>query len=202
MAQEQVESITIRVPREIAEDIVFMLEPELGELDREDVLGKFSLLAFQHLYDWLSGRKRYRTITEQHTDWLENIYTRLLPPDEVPGYSRLYNRFNIPYGQAGYIIRVLVERELPHLRTRAREELRSALANVLPDATDAIEEDRPHQPLRVTVSLLADRELCNAADTLYRRDNATLLPQRSHGYGDNRTVMVPAKTVLQILDEL
>jgi hypothetical protein len=205
VAENRLTRVALQVPTEIVEHILLMMEPEMGEMDREDrerILGEFASLGFEQLYDWLSGRKRYRTLTEQHTEWLENIYTRLLPEAEVPGYSRLYNKFNIPYGQAGYIIRVLLERELPHLRRRAREDLKSALENVLPDAQEAIEDNRPDQPLRLTLSLLAEGELRNAANVLYRRDDATLLPEKSFSYGDTRTVMLPAKTVGEVLEDL
>ena len=202
MAENQLESITIQVPTEVVEHILFMMEPELGEMDRDGILRDFASLGFQHFYDWLSGRKRYRTLTEQHTEWLENTYTRLLPEEEVPSYSRLYNKFNIPYGQAGYMMRVLVERELPHLRATARQKLKEALGRALPKAQEAIEDSRPDQPIKVTLSLLAEREVRNAVNVLYRKDDATLLPERSSTYGDQKTVMLPAKTLGELLEEL
>jgi len=202
MAENRLASITVQVPTEIVDHILLMMEPELGEIDRDATLTDFASLGFEQLYDWLSGRKRYRTLTEQCTEWLENIYTRLLPEDEVPSYSRLYNKFNIPYGQAGYIIRVLNERELPHIRARAREQLREALRKALPTAQDAIRNNVPHQPVKVTLSLSADRELRHLVNVLYRKDEATLLPESSTTYGDQKSVMLPAKTIGELVDEL
>jgi hypothetical protein len=201
MSEETVE-VVIRVPRAVAEDICFMMAPEFGELDEEGTVTEFALLAFENLYDWLSGSQRYNTLTQQYIEWLAAIYTRLLPADEAPAYSRLYNRFNIPYGRSGYIIRVLNERELPHLRRTALREVEAALEEVREKAEEAVDEKRPDQPLKVEVSSLGSRELRNVANMLYRRDTGTLLPRQVGSYGDINTIMVPAQTVLDMLDEL
>lgn len=202
MSNDESVQVTLDLPKQVVDDILFMLQPELGEMDHEKILTAFALLGLEHFYDWMSGRKRCRTLTEQYIIWLEDVYTRLLPPAEVPAYSRLYNRFNIPYGQAGYIIRVLNERELPHLRIRAVEELKRALEKARQTAEQAVGKARPEQPIAVNLSSLASRELCNLANSLYRRFPETLLPQRETGYGDVRTVMVPAKTLIEMLREL
>jgi hypothetical protein len=202
MIDEEMVDVIVRVPESVVEDINFMMAPEIGEIDEERVISEFASLAFQNLYSWLSGAERYGTLTQQHVAWLEEIYTRLLPPDEAPSYSRLYNRFNIPYGRSGYIIRVLNERELPHLRKTALDELSEALEEVLEDAQKALDANRPGQQMRVELSSLASRELRNVANLLYRRDDRCLLPKNSGSYGDIKTVMVPARTVLQVLDEL
>ena len=74
---------------------------------------------------WLSGEKRYNSLTEQYTDWIEQIYKNLLPQTEAPSVDRLFNSFNVPYGQAQYIARVLTNRTLASWRAQAREELRT-----------------------------------------------------------------------------
>ncbi len=75
--------------------------------------------------DWMSGAKRYSSLTEQYTDWLEQVYARLLPPGEAPSATRLYNSFNIPYGQAQYIARVLNNKALTQWRKWAVDNLKS-----------------------------------------------------------------------------
>lgn len=202
MKEDELESITIEVPKDIIDDILFMMTPEMGEINKEEIVAEFALLGFEHFYEWISGKKRHRTLTEQYIGWLENVYMRLLPEDEVPAYSRLYNRFNIPYGQAGYIIRVLNERELPHLRRRARAELKRALERASPKAAEAIGINRLEQVFAIRVSSLANRELRSIANALYRKDEETLLPERSYSYGDIKTVMLPAKTLVEVLKEL
>ena len=202
MDDGNLESITIRVSADMVEDILSMMEPDIGEVDTSKLVAEFALMSFQHFYEWLSGRKRHRTLTEQYIEWMEQIYTRLLPEEEVPSYSRLYNKFNIPYGQAGYIIRVLNERELPHLRASARLELETALHRVQSDAETAIRGGKPDQLLSVKLSSLSNRELRNIANTLHRRDDSTLLPKERSTYGGIKTVMVPALTVGKVLAEL
>jgi hypothetical protein len=202
MMDEAMVDVVIRVPRAVADHICLMMAPEFGKLDEEGTIAEFALLAFENLYDWLSGSERYNTLTQQYIEWLEAIYTRLLPADEAPSYSRLYNKFNIPYGRSGYIIRVLNERELPHLRRTALREVETALEDVREKAEEAVNEKRPDQSLKVELSSLASRELRNIANMLYRRDTRTLLPRHVGSYGDIKTIMVPARTVLDILDEL
>lgn len=192
--------ISIQIPVKEVEEILIMMAPDIGEMDQERVLKSFVNLGYQHFYEWLSSNKRYRTLTEQYIEWLEDIYTHLLPEEEPPSYSRMYNRFNIPYGQSGYMIRVLNERELPHIRRRALEELKESLENVVPGAKKAIQQKRPEQPFRISLSLQASRELRNITNLLYRINDETLLPERSSSYGDIKTEMVPAQTVLDVLE--
>ena len=191
--------ISIQIPVKEVEDILIIMAPDIREMDREQVLKVFVNLGYQHFYEWLSSNKRYRTLTEQYIEWLEDIYTQLLPEDEPPSYSRLYNRFNIPYGQSGYMIRVLNERELPHIRRRALEELKEALVEVVADAEKAIRKKRPDQLFRITLSLQASRDLRNITNMLFRINEETLLPERSSTYGEVKTEMVPAQTVLDVL---
>lgn len=202
MDESGYKDVTIHVPQEIIEKIKFLLEPEFGDLDEDEIIEKFALIGFEQFYNWISGNKRYRTLTEQHIAWLENVYTRLISDDEVPSYSRLYNKFNIPYGRAGYMIRVLNERNLPYLRDKAREELLEALEEVRENAQEAIDENRLGQKFAIRITSLASRELRDITNVLYRRDRATILPKSSTSYGDIKTIMVPALTVIEVLDEL
>lgn len=206
MSEKQTVVIKLEVSEEKAEDILFMLEPELTEMDRDRLLSEFALLGFEHFYEWMSGQKRFRTLTEQYISWLEDVYTRLLPEDEIPSYARLYNRFNIPYGQAGYIIRVLNEKELPHLRLRAREELKAELEKCEKQATDLCARGDLDRAIPVRMTALASRELRNLTGKLYRKsareNRSTLLPERETGYGDFKTVAVPAMTIGELLEEL
>ena len=198
----KLETVTIEIPTSAADDILDIMAPQLGEADRGVLLKEFATLGFEHLYQWLSGEERYRSITDQHIAWLQDVYTRLLPETEVPSYARLYGKFNIPYGRAGYLIRVLNETGLPHLRSQARAELRELLGSEYETAQEAINDNRPDVSIGIRMSSLASRELRSILNHLCQVDPTTELPVKSSSYGDVKTVFVPVSTVLRVFDTI
>src|SRR4051812_36137853 len=70
---------------------------------------KFCQLMVELMCDCISGKSRYRSLTEFNIDLVQKIYEALLP-GECPSADRLFNGFNLPPGQAAYIARVLVEK--------------------------------------------------------------------------------------------
>ena len=47
------------------------------------------------------------SITEQYTDWIDDIYGEPMSMDEMPYADSLFNYFSMPYGQALYVAWVL-----------------------------------------------------------------------------------------------
>ena len=110
--------ITIELP----DDQVDVVERALRRgryADGQQACAELARLAVSSWIDWLSGEQRYTSLTQQHTDWVESIYNHLLREDEAPSADRLYNDFNIPYGKAQYIARVLSNKTLTRWRRRA-----------------------------------------------------------------------------------
>lgn len=190
--------VTIQIPDQAVADIGFMMDAS----DEEAAAGaceRFAALAFRLFYDWITGAKRYRSLTEQYIEWVANIYTELLPPEESPNVFRLYNKFNIPHGQATYICRVLNERALAHWRERAVAELRIALEEKREKAQGFVDKAEPERMMVVKVSNLASLELRNITNTLFSVDHSILPPTVSSSYGEIRSVSVPAQTLLRVL---
>ena len=119
----------MEITLDISNDQVDIIKRAFG-LERfktkEDLAKAVLPLAFEAWFNWLSGEKRYNSLTEQYTDWIEKIYDDLLPT-EAPSAERLFNFFNVPYGQAQYIARVLSNCDTARWRTEALNELKAKL---------------------------------------------------------------------------
>jgi hypothetical protein len=158
-------------------------------------------LAVHHFASWISGARRHRSLSEQYADWIQSLYERLLP-DEAPSVYRLYNAFNMPYGQAQYIARVLREKSLKKWRLLAVKELKAALGVHRKAAADFEKKGEADQMLAVRISKLANTELARLCDELTRSDPGFLPPRDVRGYGDTRVVEIPARTIIALLPTL
>lgn len=194
--------ITIRVPQEALDAISSILGSDHGPTNGKDSCGRLAELAFEQFYGWLSGAKRYRTLTEQYIDWVESIYKELLPPQERPTIERLYGKFNIPHGQATYICRVLNDKALSHWRLRALQELKTALEDKSAKAKEMIGKGEKEKPLILRISSLASIELRNMTVAMFEGDRSVLVPKIESSYGDIRTVSIPAQTLERVLSQL
>lgn len=72
----------------------------------ESATNKLASLAFQEWVTWLKGLSRPTTISEQNIQRFIDIYSKITP-GEVPDVETLYNKFNIPLGQARYITQAI-----------------------------------------------------------------------------------------------
>jgi hypothetical protein len=195
--------ITIRVPQQTVAELQAILQTNDSSAQTAFSCQPFAELAFQLYFGWLSGKRRHRTLTEQYIDWIESIYTALLPPNESPSVYRLYNRFNIPYGQATYICRILNEKGLPQRRKRALRELVEVLQAKQPKAAEFIDiRGEPERTLVIKLSSLASIELRNITLSIFQVDRSIIPPKSDANYGEIRTVSIPAITLIQVLDRL
>ncbi len=79
---------------------------------KREAYKKFSLLATTLLSKWIAGSARYRSLTEMNIETVQALYEQLLT-EEAPSADRLFNKFKLPPGQAAYIARFLMEKEVP-----------------------------------------------------------------------------------------
>lgn len=193
--------ITIKV----SEDACRYLEENLSnKTDGEstsDLLERFSVIAFMEFYHWVAGTKRYRSITEQYIDWVEQMYTQILPQDEAPSGNRIYNSLNIPYGQATYIARVLSAKTLVHWRDIAKKELRDKLLERKTVAEQYLKEGTLDQLIQIQLSKIACIELERICSERHRKDDQFLLPQIGASSGDYKFIHVPACTIVDLTSD-
>jgi len=97
-----------------------------GEKNTDQIATHLSQLAIEEWLDWIEGRRRYGSDTDQSIDRVIDIYTEVMP-DIEPDISFLYNRFSIPYGRSKYIVQAIVNRQLHSLNSRAKERLLQTL---------------------------------------------------------------------------
>ena len=55
--------ISIQIPVKEVDDILIMMAPDIGEMDKERVVKEFVSLGYQHFYEWLSSNKHYLALT-------------------------------------------------------------------------------------------------------------------------------------------
>jgi hypothetical protein len=88
--------------------------PELDPLVAAPALAYFAVSEVISLF---AGRKRYLSLSHQYVEWLEQLNVKLLPEVEFTA-GRLMNQLSLPPGSAGYIARVLRDRQNVELMKR------------------------------------------------------------------------------------
>jgi hypothetical protein len=170
--------------------------------DQEEVAGALAQLAVDAWIDWLAGDQRYNSLTEQHTDWFEQIYTQLLPESEVPSADRLYNSFNVPFGRAQYIARVLSNKRLTHWRELAVQRLREAMAAKLADVDKWVAAGETGAKAEIVIDKLAFLELQAIHNDLFLDDPQGVAPMRCDIQGNVHAVLVPAGCFRRIYEAI
>ncbi len=168
--------------------------------ERDKLASEFAQYAVDGFTAWFQGDDRFRSLTEQYVTWVEALCERLGLPD-APSFDLLYGTFNLPYGQAQYISRVIADRTQSTWRPRAegrlKDDLRPALAAAL-EATKSTTggkwDARKAIPFKTT--RLAAIELRRACDRVWRGHNEFEYPTPKGGMGDQRSFEMPAASLI------
>lgn len=157
-----------------------------------------SRIAISQWLGILFGPTRPRTLTELYLDLLREIFTFNEGTVE-PTQSHLYGALNFPFGQAGYLSRVLREDQPLQLRRRFLEELAEKLTDRRAEAEEWTKVGRGAERMSLQVSKSARRELEHMMGTLIAGGQA-VHPLRNEGYlGDYVSVQVVAEDIGLIL---
>jgi len=190
---------------ELSDDEIAIIEHAFASSRFETLekLAQASLqLAAQAWLLWLSGEKRYNSLTDQYIDWIEKIYDRLLPLEEMPSVERLLNFFYLPYGQALYITRVLNNRDTPRLQAQALNELKKALRDRKGDM-DKLGPALDKQKYSIDMDKSAAIQLEIIAKNLWRESsNEVDLPRRSGTCSDLVTMAITLRTFKKVCERL
>jgi len=168
----------------------------------EETVTVLAELAVGSWVDWLSGQGRYTSLTEQYTEWIESIYVRILPKDECPTADRLYNSFNVPFGRAQYIARVLSDKTLTRWRQRAIERLRSAMATRLDEVEGWVKKGDGELNAEIRVDKLSYRELKGVCDRLFEQYPDEFVPPEYKLKMGLYCVQIPAVSFRRIYEAL
>jgi len=132
------EQISLELDRAVFESLASALRPNGNGSEKSEAVAAFAQIALNELASWSAGTERHRTLTELYISRVEQLYVMLFP-GEMPRATVLFNRSNLPHGQATYIARVLTEKELPLWRAKARLELRHGMEEQRQEAEANIE---------------------------------------------------------------
>ena len=168
----------------------------------EETVTVLAELAIASWVDWLSGQERYTSLTEQYTEWIESIYIRMLPEDERPTADRLYNSFNVPFGRAQYIARVLSNKTLTHWRRKAIERLRSAMGKKLDEVGEWVERGEGGLNAEIIVDKLSYLELKSVCDRLFQQYPDEIVPPEYQSRMGLYSVRIPAVSFRRIYEAL
>jgi hypothetical protein len=163
-------------------------------------LADFCRTAAEEALAWLSGDRVYGSLTDQYIHWVE-AYFPLLFPAVMPTANRLYNEFMIPAGRAAYVARILAEKRQAFWRAKAREELASAMEAKRSEAEAFMKNKDFFEPVPLTISALAERELRSIETQLFEADRTLSTYKTTNRKPDIVTVEVPAKTFVLVLDQ-
>ncbi len=191
--------------------ITLTLEDKVGDAiaaafdrvaDRDAACQLFAELSVRHFHEWITGARRYRSLTEQHAAWIEDLYATMLPPTEGPSVDRLYNSFNMPYGQAAYIARTLADKLLAKWRKQALLDLRDDINIAWPTAEKHIKKNELDRVVIVRTSKLAARELQRLCGEIWRKDKSFVSPVPKGSLGEQRTLEIQADSLRMLRDTL
>jgi hypothetical protein len=195
--------ITLTIDDKVADAIAAAFDRDDREkVDREKVAQSFAQIALFQFHDWIVGARRYRSLTEQYTAWVEELYEALLPPTEGPSVHRLYNSFNMPHGQATYIARILSEKLLKKWRQQALIDLKADIDRAWPAADKFVKKNEGERPVVLHTSKLAALELQRLSDEIWRTDKTFVAPTSKGSLGDQRTLEVPAASLQMLREKL
>lgn len=169
----------------------------------EDTVTELAQLAVASWVDWLSGEKRYTSLTQQYIDWVEAIYIHMLPEDEPPSTDRLYNSFNIPFGKAQYIMQVLSSKTLTHWRQKAIERLKTSMSERLNDVDQWIENGETSLKAEILIDKLSYLEFKAIYERLFQQNPDEIVPYDYTSTGGLYTVRIPAicfRTIYEVIE--
>jgi hypothetical protein len=174
----------------------------LSQNEHDQDIKLFSELAIEIFSSWISGNKRFRSLTEQYIEWIEEIYTSILPVELQPKYDVLYNNFNMSPGQASYISRVLLEKKLVQWKKVAILELKKFLNSQYKKAKELVSKGETEVTFDITLSVLASNELKRISDTIRSSNDEFELPIAKGGYGSYKNFSIPAESLVSIKEEI
>jgi hypothetical protein len=159
-------------------------------------------LAVGSWIDLFGGRKRYRSLTEQYLEWLDELYSTVLK-DEEPGERRIFGQLHFPFGQAQYLSRILRDQHLGAWRRKAFESLKSLFEGRLDEAKKWAKDGRGEERMVFTVSKGARVEMDGILGTLSEANTPRVSPIRTEGsMGTHVSVSIVASNIPLLLNEV
>lgn len=191
----------VRVMVEIDDAAAARIATAVGG-DAAEAHAAFAKWAIEELAAWISGERRFRTLSEQYIAWVEALHDDVLPTSEAPSFDRLYNNFNMTHGQAAYVTRALSDKRLAQWRIAALAAVTRQLEAKRSDAQGFVDRHEPNRAVTLRTSRLGGIELVRLGNEMFAANNAMAPPEPKGSSGDVRTFSIEAQTVLELLRHL
>jgi hypothetical protein len=166
----------------------------------DNLCNTFAQLAFFEWSNWLSGDRRFLSLTEQTIERVAQIYQKILNTQQ-PKVSQLYNQLNLPHGQASYICRVLNERTLSVWRKQGLTELKKALLQKRKTASDYVAANEGEVAITIAITKIALLELQRCYEELRTKSPDLPPPKRRSSFGDSCEIDLPSVTIVRLLED-
>ena len=191
--------VTLTIAQEQVNELnsAFAKDGKLTDAELE-TLASLALAAWS---DTVLGATRFRSMTELYINWLRDIFQQLLP-DEDPDEKTLVTRLNLPYGQAGYIARVLRDEDTMSSRKKWVVKLEIALKDKLAEAKAWVKEGRGEESMEFYLHKYAYRELGNILSKLLEGGQAVRPVKATATAGDYKFVLICSADVEKLISEI
>ncbi len=193
----------------VAQVTIEVDDAQLAELSRafdgrdaQELAVLFAGLATTEHLNWITGRARHRSLTEEHLSRIQHIYEVMIPETEAPSFNRLYNSFNLPHGQAMYLARALGDMTLRHWRRQAIVDLLADLKRVEAQAQQRQEQQEGDKGINIRTSKMGALELSRMCDAEFKLDRNFIGVTPKGGVGDQRVVELAADSIFTIIGKL
>jgi len=195
-------NITINLSEDQVECISNAFDHKAVTQAEEACCQSFCKIAVELLTNWLSGTARYRSLTEMNIETVQKLFENLLP-NEVPSPNRLFNKFNLPAGQAAYITRILLDKDVHTWRKKAQQELQRLIVKHAEDHKG--DDKKSAADITVTLDIpnpayIELKAICNHIAS--KEPSDFKFPKTESSFGEFRKVSMSVSTLRSLLDYL
>lgn len=190
--------IKISIPDELSQ---LFSESFSNKVNNEEKYSTFISLGVKLWLETLMGYKRHRSITEMYINWIREIFNSFLIND-APDEKNLVSFFNIPYGQAAYISRVLREEDTLVARQKWLATLNKVLNERKEEAKTWREDNRGEELMEFRLHKFVLKELEILMAKMIEDNHQIRPPRYVSKVSDYVFVNLHAAEVLQLIEFL
>ncbi len=193
-ALEEKMRVEVEIPDEDGEALGQLLRSNGSDDEKTAATVTIVELAAGEWISWILHGGQHRTLSELHIERTATIYSTVLA-GQRPTRQVLYNSFSMPYGQAGYIARVLSERSQGAWQQSARADLDEAIRAQVAEAKELVATGLGETEQRLRLTEFSWRELEYRFTAALAEDDLLEPPSIEKRIGDHRYVRLHAATL-------
>lgn len=192
-------TINLTISQDLYDDLARAFSKD-RPLTAED-FASLASLALEQWTDTLLGITRFHSMSELYAAWLRRLFPRLLPDADLDEKA-LVSRFNLPYGQAAYIARVLREEDTLAARRKWLDKLEAEFTKRLDEARQWVKDGRGEETMEFYLHKYARRELGIILGRMLETGYPTRAIKTTATMGDYSVVQICAGDVERIVQQI